>query len=71
MAAFAFEIKDRIDHVFHNTRARDLALFGDMAHHDDRNIPALGNGRQFVRRSANLRHAARCAINVVDPHGLD
>ena len=71
MAAFAFEIKDSINHVFHNARARDLALFGDMAHHDHRHIPALGKGRQFVRRSADLRHAARCAINVVYPHGLD
>ena len=71
MPAFAFEIQDRIDHVFDDARPRNRALFGDMPHQHDRGALALGECRQFMGRGADLGYRPGGALYIVGPHGLN
>ena len=71
MAALAFEIQHRVDHMFNDARARDLAVLGDMAHDHDGDAALLGKRHQLMRRGADLTDGPRCGLDRVGPQGLD
>ena len=54
VAALAFEIKHRVDHMFDHAGACDLAFFGDMADKHDADALAFGKGGQLMGRRAHL-----------------
>ena len=60
VAAIAFEIEHRIDHVLDDARAGDLAILGDMADQHHGGALLLGIADQRLSRGAHLRHGARC-----------
>ena len=71
MAALAFEIKHRVDHVLEHTGAGDGAVLGDVADQQDGDAAALGEVDQRLRGAADLRDGAGRAVDRVEPHGLD
>ena len=54
VAAFALEIEDRIDHVFHHARAGNVAFLGNVTNEDQRRAGFLGPAGQLLRAGANL-----------------
>ena len=71
MAALAFEIKDRIDHMFDNTRAGQCAFFRDVTYKDRRDPALFREGHNFMRRGPHLTDRSWCAVDGIGPHGLD
>ena len=59
VAAFAFEIQHRIDHVFEHLRTRDHPFLGDVADQQEDEAVPLGEPDQHLRRGAHLRHRPR------------
>ena len=72
MAALAFEIEHRIDHVFeHRARPGDLAFFGDVADEHDGGRAAWRTGSVpglLARTWATVPGAESSAVDI---HGLD
>ena len=71
MAAFAFEIKHRIDHVLEHPRASDDAFLRHMADQDQHKAAPFGEAYQLLRGPAHLAHRTGGAIQGVEIHGLD
>ena len=71
MAALAFEIEHRVDHVLEHAGARDRAVLGDMADQQHGDAAPLGQFDEGLGRGAHLRHGSRRGIDGVEPHGLD
>ena len=71
MAAVAFEIQHRVDHVLQHARAGDGAILGDVADQDQGEAGGFGEADQLEGGGADLRHGAGGAVDAVEPHGLD
>ena len=71
MAAVAFEIQHRVDHVLQHARTGDGAVLGDVADQHQREFARLGELDQLEAGGAHLRHRAGRAVDRVEPHGLD
>ena len=71
MAAIAFKIQHRVDHVFNDARTGDCAVLCDVADHDHGHVALFGECGQLVRRRADLGYRPRCAVDIVGPHGLN
>jgi hypothetical protein len=69
--AFPFEGQHRIDHMFDDPGAGDLAILGHMANQDDGRAGLLGKPDERLGRSTHLRHGAGSGLNRVGPHRLD
>ena len=71
MRAFAFEGQHGIHHMFDDTGAGDLSVFGDVADEDDGGPGLFGEPDERLRRTAYLGHGAGRRFNGVGPHRLD
>ena len=71
VAALAFEIEHRVDHVLEYAGAGDGAVLGDVAHQQHGDAAALGQFDQRLRGGAHLCNRAGRAVDGVEPHGLD
>jgi hypothetical protein len=71
MRAFAFEGQHRIDHMFDDTRAGDLPVFGDVPDEDDGRSRLFGEADERLRRTAHLGYRTGGRFNRIGPHGLD
>ncbi len=70
MAALAFEVEHRVDHVFEELGAGDLAVLGDVADQDQAGLTALGRFHAGRGHGPHLGHAARGALDRGRVHGL-
>ena len=71
MAAIAFEIQHRVDHVLQHARPGDGAVLGDVADQHQGEAGGLGQADQLERGGADLGDGAGRALDGVQPHGLD
>src|ERR1051325_5419568 len=71
VAALAFEIEYRVDHVLEDARAGDQPFLRHMADQHDNKAAALGEADQFLRRAAYLADRAGGAVERVEIHRLD
>ena len=71
VAAFAFEIEYRVDHVFDDAGAGDLSFLGDMADENDGRAAGLGEADQSLGACADLGDGARRRFGRVAPQGLN
>ncbi len=71
MAAVAFEIQDRVDHVFQHAGAGKGAVLGHVADQHKREIAGFCQPDQFETAGAHLGDGAGGAFDGVDPHRLD
>jgi hypothetical protein len=68
---FAFEVQHRVHHVLEHARARERALFRDVAHQHHGRAAGLGKAREVGRAFAHLRHRAGGGGELVGVHRLD
>ncbi len=71
MAALAFEVEHRVDHVLEDARAGDQAFLGDVADKQENEAAALRQPDQFLSRRANLGDGARRGLQRIDVERLD
>ena len=72
VAAVAFEIQHRVDHVLQHARAGDGAVLGDVADQHDGEVAGLGQrGSARSAQARTWRDGAGGAVDGVEPHGLD
>src|SRR5678815_59695 len=64
MMPLAFEIEDRVDHVLQRLRPRQVAVLGDVADKNGRNVLALRGKQELRRRFAHLSDAAWCRLEL-------
>ena len=70
MAALAFEIEHRIDHMFEHLGPGNHAILGDVADQEQGEVRTFRQADQFLRRGAHLGDGAGRRIQAVDKHGL-
>ncbi len=71
VAAVAFEIERRIDHVLQHPGAGERALLGDVADQHQGEAAGLGEADQLGGAGADLGDGAGGAVERIQPHGLD
>ena len=71
MAALAFEIEHRVDHMLEHARARNGAFLGDMADEQQDRAALLGRPDQLLGRRPDLGNRAWRGLQRIDIHGLD
>jgi hypothetical protein len=71
LAAIALEGEHRIHQVLEHARAGDGAIFGHVAHQDQRGPVCLRRRRQQCGTLAHLSHRARGRLDSLGAHGLD
>ena len=67
----AFKVQDGVNHVLQNTRARQGAFFGDVAHQDNGGAGGFRGARQVGGTLANLRHRSWGRGELVGVHRLN
>ena len=71
VAAVAFEINYRVDHMLQHARAGNLPVFGYMADQHQWRVAVFGEMDKLLAGDAYLTDRARCRFNGGRPHGLD
>src|SRR5512132_4407997 len=71
VAAFAFEIEHRIDHVFEHLGPRDDAVLGDVPDEQQNEPVPLGQPDQRLRRRAHLSDRPRRRVQLAYEQRLD
>ena len=66
----AFEVEHRVDHVFERLGAGDVAVLGDVADEERRNVMALGHEQELGGRLADLANAAGRRLELQREHRL-
>ena len=71
MRALTFKIEDGIDHMFNDTGACDLPVFGDVTDKDHRRAGFFGKTREFLCTLTDLRDGAWRGAELIGPERLD